>query len=157
MKRLDRGARQHLRYAARVAGLSTLIIIAMYAVLCTAFDVVDHGHLLAQVDDRLTDRLTDVAHNHFAGHPPSEADDDHEIAAPPVVLWRVGSSGHVVPLSDNAPALSKGTWAVTGQPTSVTIGRAIFRVQAARIQGRWIVAGESLSEVGHIQSIVLAE
>ena len=155
MKLLDREARPHVSHAARVAAVSTLVITGLYAILCVTFDVVDSGHLVAQVDVRLSDRLNDVAHGHVSLRRPSGVADDHDVEAAPVLLWQIANSGRPVALSDNAPSLPRGAWSTASGPVDVSIGNASFRLRSARIGGHWVVAGESLAEERHVESVVV--
>jgi signal transduction histidine kinase len=156
VKLLDREARPHVSHAARVAAASTLVIIGLYAVLCVTFDVVDSGHLVGQLDVRLADRLNDVAHGRLSLRAPSGVADDHEVETAPVLLWQIDASGRPIALSDNAPALPRGAWSRASVPVDASIGNAPFRLRSARIDGRWLVAGVSLAEVHHVESVVVA-
>ena len=156
MKLFDREARPHVSHAARVAAVSTLVIIGLYAILCVTFDVVDSEHLVRQVDVRLSDRLNDVALGHLSLRAPSGGADDHDVEAAPVLLWQIDASGRPVALSDNAPPLPRGAWTTASEPVDASIANAPFRLRSARIDGHWVVAGESLAEEHHVESVVVA-
>jgi two-component system, OmpR family, sensor histidine kinase CiaH len=143
-----------LAQAARVAAVTALVIGALYAMLSVVFDVVDASHLVAQVDTHLSDRLGDVTDHHLPPGALANASDDHDVESAPVLLWEVGSGGHVVPISDNAPHLPNSAWPRPGEAITARIGGTEFRVEAARFGRAWIVAAQSLNETAHVQAVV---
>ncbi len=81
-------------------------------------------------------------------------DDDHDVDAPPVILWRVASRGRTTRLSDNAPALPIYAWRHDGTPTTARLGAELFRLVARTTGSGWLVAGQSLADTGHVESVV---
>jgi len=66
----------------------------------------------------------------------------------------VTTNGRAVRLSDNAPELPAHAWARNGQPTTSRLGSEPFRLVAARAGGGWLVAGQSLTDTGRVESVV---
>ena len=135
--------RSQLAHAARVAVVATMLIAVLYVALTVVFDVIDSTHLVAEVDTHLSDRLADATHKGDLAARPGEVDDDLDIDAAPVELWRMGSTGHSVALSDGAPALPAEAWSRAGQPMTAKLGTSSFRLLAIRVPGGWLVAGRA--------------
>ena len=148
----DRGSR--VSRAARVAAVSALLIASAYVVVSIVFDIVDGQRLVAQVDSHLQDRLHDAIHDGVVLRSPSEADDDHDVDAVPVVLWHVSVMGRIQRLSDNAPALPAHAWARNGVPRTVQLGTELFRLAATRVGDGWLVAGQSLADTVRVEGVV---
>jgi len=148
--------RSQFAHAARVAVVSTLVIASVYVMVSVVFDLVDSNRLVAQVDSHLRDRLHDFIHNGDLSRPPGEADDDHEVDAVPVLLWRVAADGHSVALSDAAPRLSSSAWSRSSGPVTSQLGSVSFRLVSTRIGNGWLVAGQSLTETAHVKRVLLA-
>jgi len=144
-----------LAHSARVAAVAALLIGVLYVGLTVVFDFVDASHLVAQVDTHLNERLSDASRSGDVSGPPREADDDHDLTAAPVVLWRVGSNGRTVALSDGAPGLPPGTWSKSGRPTTSDIGKSEFRLLAIKTSGGWLVAGQSLSDIERVDRVLV--
>jgi len=148
--------RSRLAHAVRVAGATGLLIASAYVVVTVVFDVVDSAHLVAQVDAHLKDRLHDVVVNGVLTRPPGEADDDHDVEAAPVLLWRIGPTGRAEALSDGAPALPRAAWSSQGRASTAQLGRTSFRLLAVREHGAWLVAGQSLADTDHVGAVLVA-
>jgi len=155
MKNPSHYPRSHLAHAARVAALSTLLIASVYVMVSVVFDVVDTHRLVAQVDTHLRDRLHDVIRRGDYSKSPGEADDDHDVEAAPVLLWRVNASGQAVGLSDGSPRLSRTAWSRDGRPITSRLGSISFRVLATRVGDNWVVAAQSLTETAHVKVVLI--
>jgi len=147
-------ARPLLPHAVRVAAVTTVLIAAVYFTTCVVFDTVDSHRLVAQVDAHLHDRLGDVGHHALLLRPQSEADDDHDVESAPVLLWKINAQGHAVALSDGAPKLPDSAWSRSGRASTARLGAGSFRVEAARVDGGWVVAAQSLTETAHVQAVL---
>ena len=130
--------RSQLAHVARVAVVATMLIAVLYVALTVVFDVIDSTHLVAEVDTHLSDRLADATHKGDLAARPGEVDDDLDIDAAPVELWRMGSTGHSVALSDGAPALPAEAWSRAGQPIYRQSGRAPSGCLPIRVPGGWL-------------------
>ena len=85
---------------------------------------------------------------------PSEVDDDHDVDAAPVVLWRVGRHGRSVTLSDGAPPLHDHGMDPNEPTGDRAIGGHAFRLRGGRVHGGWLVAGQSLAEPSHVEGVL---
>jgi signal transduction histidine kinase len=144
-----------LGHALRVAAMSTLVIASVYVVVTVIVDTVNAERLVAQVDAHLQDRLHDAAREGSLRGPRAEID-DHDVDAAPVLLWSVSSSGHTQALSDNAPRLPRNAWLHSGAPATAQLGSTSFRLIAAPADGGWLIAGQSLAETAHVDSVLVA-
>lgn len=142
-------------HAARVAAVATLLIGIVYTVFVVTFDEIDAHHLVAQVDTSLSERLTDASHHGKVLPARSKADDDNDVDTAPIILWQVEPSGGTRTLSDGAPPLPTMKW-VSGRPVTVTIQGHAFRMEAAPVDGGWLVAGKSLAEQTRVEQVLLA-
>ena len=144
-----------LAHAARVAGVVASLFAVLYVSVTVPFDLLDAQHLVGQVDARLADRLHDIEQ---LGLPRAGSHDslplDADLDDAPVILWHPGAGGYTPALTFGAPSLPPRAWSPNGRPTTVALGRDEFRLVAARLGSTWLVAGQSLSEVRHVESVV---
>ena len=154
MKKFFRERRTHLRHAARVAAVATLLLAATYVALVIVFDVVDASHLVGAVDAHLADRLMDTVQQGTPTSAPG-VDNDHDVDAAPVFMWKVTSQGQVSALSFGSPTLRSTDWVRSGQPTTAALGRSSFRFESQRVGSGWLVAGQSLAETIHVENVLL--
>jgi signal transduction histidine kinase len=146
----------YVLHAARVALVCTLVFGATYVCLVATFDVIDQHRLYREVDARLSQRLDEAAQK-----PAQAADADgfanaHDLDDAPVFLWRIAPSGRAVALSPGAPPLSKAS-AATANPSSVVVLESgSFRLQSRLIDGKRIIAGQSLAEADHVENDLVA-
>jgi signal transduction histidine kinase len=142
-------------HATRVAAIAALLTAVLYLGVIIPFDVVDAGHLVAQVDSRLAGRLNRVA---LVGYPRRPArgfpSSDDDVDRAPIVIWRAGRRGVAVPVTAGAFPLPAGAWSHTGQPVSAATAGGDFRLIAMRASAGWLVAGESLAETQHVEAVV---
>jgi signal transduction histidine kinase len=143
-------------HSVRVAVIAALLIAVLYVALTVVFDTLDAKRLVADVDRHLSERLVDASRHGSGVAPPGEADDDRDIDVAPVVLWRVSPDGRVTALSDNAPALPARSWSPTGVPRNGRVGNGEFRLRALRNADGWLVAGQSLADTEHVESVLVA-
>jgi hypothetical protein len=143
-------------HAARVAAVATLLIGIVYVAFVAAFDTIDAHHLISQVDAALIDRLSDASdHGKVLPSVGADVDDDDDVDSAPIVLWQVEPNGRSVRLSDGAPSLPFTAWVHSGRPVTVDIGGHTFRLDVARLDSGWLVAGKSLAEQEHVERVLL--
>ena len=142
-------------HAARVAGAATLIIAIVYTGCVTALDLVVAHRLTGQTDARLSDRLTEATRSRVTALPAKDGDDDGDVDDAPLFLWLVSPGGHVSQLSSDAPALPRGLRPGPGWAVTTVIGGSPFRLAARRTASQWIVAGQSLAQNRHTESVLL--
>ncbi|HEY2577709.1 MAG TPA: HAMP domain-containing sensor histidine kinase [Streptosporangiaceae bacterium] len=154
-KRSPLAGRAQRVHAARVAAVATLIIAVIYLAAMAIFNVVAGNRLAAQVDYQLGSTLREARQgNGFtAAALPDDADKD--MGSPPILLWRVNASGRTLQSSLSAPLLPATAWPRSGQPATVRLGNATFRISALRTRNVWLVAAQSLEAVDHTQRQVL--
>jgi signal transduction histidine kinase len=154
-------------HAARVALAATLLVGVVYAGCVTILDRAVTARLVASVDTRLRE--------HLAGGPPGSGvpgapartdrgqagtgrrthpDDDDDVDEAPVFLWRVRPGQAAVALTAGAPALPAGQITAGGGPVTVRLGVSTFRLDQARRDGAWLVAGQSLAEQQHTVNVL---
>jgi signal transduction histidine kinase len=141
-------------HAARIALGASLLIGIVYAGCVTVLDRVVTARLVAAVDSRLQERLSDV---HVTGTRAVAAradDDDDDADEPPMYLWLVPPDRPVTRLSARAPHLPAAS-ALAGRTTltaRLTLG--VFRLDTQRSDGVLLVAGQSLAEQNHIEAVL---
>jgi signal transduction histidine kinase len=143
-------------HAARVAAAATLVIAVIYTSCVTALDLVVESRLTAQTDARLDDRLAEASRHVQITTDHKGNDDDDDIDAAPVFLWLLGGNGHAEQLTLGAPALTGVVRPGNGWPVTMVLGGNRFRLEARRATGgQWFVAGQSLAENTHTESVLL--
>jgi signal transduction histidine kinase len=147
--------RPGIAHAARIALTASLLIGVVYAGCVVVLDRIVSARLVAAVDERLHERLSDA--REIGGTALARATDDDDVDdydSPPLYLWLVTPHRTVVGLSAGAPALP---------PASVLDGRSVltahlapgtFRLDTTRVGGTLLVAGQSLAEQDHIVSVL---
>jgi len=153
---LDRHrARPRLANAVRVAAAAASLFSAVYVIATVSFDILDARHLVGQVDARVADRLGDMARLQRLGLlSRARLPRDNDIDDAPVVVWRVAASGASAAWTFGAPQLPRGAWSASGQPTTARLGGDDFRLMAASSGDDWVVAGQSLAAIEHVERVV---
>jgi signal transduction histidine kinase len=146
---------RNIAHAVRVAVITTALIASAYVMVSVVFDVVDAHRLLVQVDDHLRDRLSDTIRTGDAFRSPSEADDDRDVEAAPILLWHIDATGGTAALTDATPHLPPTAWTRGGEATTARLGSTSFRFLATRVGDSWLVAAQSLTENAHVQDVLL--
>ena len=147
-------AKNHRRHAVRVAGTATLVVMACYVVAAVVLNLLVTHHMVGTIDNRLADRLDDAARQTLtlpsgSGTPPRESDVDDA----PVFLWSVASSGGVTAFDPASPPLPRRTW--PSGPVTLSEGSSVFRFDTLRVDGRQLVAGQSMANVSNVQTTLL--
>ena len=144
-------------HAARVAAAATLIIGIVYTGCVTALNLRVATRLTGQTDTGLRDHLTEASRYGVSVLPQKDDDDgdDGDVDGAPLFLWLVSPRGQVTRLSLDAPPLPAGLRPGTGWPVTKAIGGSFFRLVARRTGSRWIVAGQSLAQNRHTESVLL--
>ncbi|HEV3370292.1 MAG TPA: HAMP domain-containing sensor histidine kinase [Acidimicrobiales bacterium] len=143
-------------HAVRVAIVASVVIATMYVCVVAAFDVIDRHRLVHQVDTRLDQRLDQVVGNPGTARSIGDYQNAHDRDEAPVYLWQAGASGSPSALTPGAPSLSKSDWSPSGKAVVAHLGTESLRLQSRHVGGRWLIAGESLAEVDHVESDLLA-
>lgn len=142
------------RRAAGVAAVATVIGMAAFVLVAVIVNLLLLGRLNSQIDSRLQQQLRVVANvakaggEHGTGLDGLANHNDRDDV--PTYVWRVGGDGVAHALASGSPRLPSATWSV-GLRTG-TVGRSSFRFSAVRFDSGWLVAGESLADVGRVRS-----
>ena len=146
----------YVAHAARVAAVATVIIMALYVCVCAGFDVVDRQRLVAEIDTKLQLRLDEMVTNPSAAASLATYGNAHDADDAPVFAWAVDRSGSSRTLTPGAPALSTSAWSPQHQSAAARLGGRDFQLEARRVGGTWIVAGQSLAATDRAGSDVVA-
>jgi signal transduction histidine kinase len=121
----------------------------VYVGCVSVLDRVVTGRLVAAVDARLQERLSDLSQSRQARTTGFDNDADEA----PVYLWRV-VAGHGPARTAGAPPLPGGKAPVGGRPVTVHLGSSAFRLDGIRWGHGWLVAGQNLGEQDHIEDVL---
>ena len=149
-----KASRAHQRHAVRVAAVATLIVMVGYVLAALILNLVVTNHLVGTTDTRLHDRLVDASRQTLA-LPGTTVQTEHtDLDDSPLFVWSVAPSGDVTPLTPTAPLLPSRRWD-TG-PTTLAVGSSTFRFDTLQTHDAVLVAGQSMAETSHVQSVLLA-
>jgi two-component system, OmpR family, sensor histidine kinase CiaH len=139
-----------------VALAATVLVMICYVLGVVALNFVVAHRLTGQADARLAERLNQAKaqSTSAASTPPARVDADHDLDDAPQLVWIVSAQGKAIGLTRGEPQLPNRTWA-TGASTVEVQGTA-FRFEAIRSGDGWLVAGESLAQLGRVQSVLIA-
>jgi signal transduction histidine kinase len=143
-------------HAARVAAAATAIIMAVYVCVSAGFDVANRHRQVAQVDARLSLRLDNMARNPSGAGTIATYDNAHDSDDSPVFAWRVGPTGATRALTPGSPELPAGSWSTAHHSVAARLGARDFELLARQVGGKWTVAGQSLAEIDHVTSDLIA-
>lgn len=133
-------------HAAKVALGATAVIGALAVLLALAANLFIVRHLDQAADDRLDTRLASAAHAPINPLITITAPQPGDLDDAPTFLWLVRPNGASTPLIAGAPRLPARHWS-DGGVTLPTAGSP-FRFDSTRVDGGWLVAGESVSKIG---------
>jgi signal transduction histidine kinase len=136
--------------------VATVIIAVVYLAGAAIFNVIDNSTMVAQVDAQLNEPLTE-AHRGVPFAVAVRPHSDTDVSSPPVLLWRVSSTGRTVDATEGAPALPATAWSRSGRPDTARLGTTDFRLKALKDGGTWLVAAQSLTNTQHIQGVLMTE
>ncbi|HTZ91147.1 MAG TPA: HAMP domain-containing sensor histidine kinase [Streptosporangiaceae bacterium] len=137
-------------HAAKVALAASLLVGVVYAGCVTVLDKAVMARLTESVDARLAERLSDVSEVGLQ----AADDDEDDIDASPVYLWRVRRSGPVAHAGSGAPSLPAGLRLQPGQEESVELAGGPFRLIGGSENGVHLIAGQSLQSVDHLTTLL---
>ncbi len=163
MRKGRRGtASNHLAPSLKVALVAALVVIVVYAGAVAAFDVLVAHRLVAQVDRQLNSRLA-VARR----RPPALATEEPDspgggvqyglgIYGEPIYVWEVRPQSRFAQANAESPALPSLSWPGAGAG-SVTrsLSGSDYRLLSVPYRGGLLVAGESLTELAHVESVLV--
>ena len=148
---------RRLAQAARVAAAATVLIGVFYVAVVTVFDEIDANHLVSEVDARLADRLGEASRSADAGSTRADGYGTHDVDGAPVLLWSISAAQVPTTLSPGAPSLPLSDAShAGGEPFTAGIGNESFRLETLRVKNAVLVAGLSLAETSHVESVLFA-
>jgi signal transduction histidine kinase len=154
--------RTHLAPSIKVALVTALVVIVVYAAAVAFLDLFVSHRLVAQVDRQLSSRLA-AARTRPPGLATEEPDSPGGgvhyglgIYGLPIYVWEVRPGSAIAQAGAATPPLASLTWPPAGAG-SVTrsLSGTDYRLLAVRYRGGLLVAGESLTELDHVESILI--
>jgi two-component system sensor histidine kinase CiaH len=152
----------HFAPSLKVALVATLIVIVVYAAAVAVLDALVAHRLVAQVDRQLNSRLA-VARRRSPALATKEPDSPGGgvhyglgIYGEPIYVWEVRPQSRVAQANNESPTLPSLTWpsAGAGSITSNLSGTD-YRLLSVRYRGGLLVAGESVTELAHVESVLI--
>ncbi len=158
-----RFSRRELLGAARVATIATLLVAVSYAGVVALLDFAVAQHLTGQVDRQLSARLQAAAASpgrafSSEGIQTNGARYGLGIYGEPIRLWSFDETGTLVRSAPGDPLLPAGTRPPPSRVvTSLDDGVAgtTYRLQWQPVRAGWLLAGESLTELGHVEAVLI--
>src|SRR5579864_5834898 len=142
-------------HAARIALTASLLIGAVYAGCVVVLDRIVSARLVAAVDERLHERLSDAREiGRTALTRATDDDDRDDIDSPPLYLWLVTPQLRITGLNAGAPQLSPASLPDGRSALTTRLAPGTFRLDAARVGDALLVAGQSLAEQDHILGVL---
>jgi signal transduction histidine kinase len=154
--------KSHLAPSLKVALVATLIVIVVYAGAVAILDVLVAQRLVVQVDRQLVNRLAAAR-----VQPPARVTEEPDspgsgvhyglgIYGEPIYVWEVLPKSRVAQANAASPPLPSLTWPEAGAG-SVTrsLAGTNYRLLSVRYRGGLLVAGESLTELAHVESVLV--
>ncbi len=146
-------SRAHQRHAVRVAAVATLIVMISYVLAALILNLIVTNHLVGTTDTRLHDRLVDASRQTLELPGTTVPTEHTDLDDAPLFVWSIAPSGDVTPLTPTAPPLPSRPWN-TG-PTTLAVGSSTFRFDTLQSHDTVLVAGQSMAETSHVQSVLL--
>ncbi len=152
----------HLAPSLKVAFVATLVVIVVYAGAVAALDVLVAHRLVVQVDRQLTSRLAAARVRPPAlatKEPDSPGEGVHYglgIYGEPIYVWEVPPQSLVAKPNAASPPLPPGIWPAAGAGSATrNLPGTEYRLLSVPYRGGLLVAGESLTELTHVESVLL--
>lgn len=160
---LGRVTRRDLAGAARVAAVTTVLMFVCYAAVVAILDVVVAEHLTGQVDRQLSTRLANAVTNPFAAFRSSGVQTNGAryglgIYGEPIALWAFDERGLLTRAAPGSPVLPAATRPpAAGSPYAYDAGvtGTTYRLYWLHTGQEWLLAGESLTELGHVEAVLV--
>ena len=131
--RVGRPRRAH---AVRVAAVATLIIAVVYVAALAIFNAVAANRLVAGVDTQLRDTLKDAQGGAGLADAALPDGGDADVAAPPILIWRLSSTGRMLDGQPGRAAAADRLLAVVGPAGHRPAGHRYLPAEGARDQPR---------------------
>ncbi len=152
----------HFAPSLKVALAATLIVIVVYAGAVAVLDVLVAHRLVAQVDRQLNSRLA-VARRRSPALATEEPDSPGGgiqyglgIYGEPIYVWEVPPKSRVAQANDKSPQLPSMTWPKAGAGSVIrSLSGIDYRLLSVPYRGGLLVAGESLTELAHVENVLI--
>lgn len=153
-----RATRSHWGHAARVAAAAAAVVVACYLVGLVGLDLILTNRIDNAADNRIASELAVAVPPSGTGTrspptTPTGSDAGGDLDDAPVFLWRVNAAGIASTSTPGAPRLFHRNWSTT--PVTLDVHRTALRFDARRTGRGWLVAGQSVAEIGRIEAFLL--
>ncbi len=161
-RRRRANVRNHLAPSLKVAAVATLVVVVVYAGAVALLDVFAAHRLVAQVDRQLVSRLAAAQ-----VRPPALATKEPDspgggvhyglgIYGEPIYVWEIAPQSRVAQANAASPPLPSLVWPEAGAG-SVTrsLSGTDYRLLSVPYRGGLLVAGESLTELAHVENVLV--
>jgi signal transduction histidine kinase len=154
--------RRHLGPSVKVALSATLVVMVVYAGVVTLLDVLVANHLTTQVDRQLSSRLS--AARLGAPSIATEEPDSPRVGVQyglgiygePIYVWEILPHSAIARPSAETPPLPALSWPGAGDGgKSAEISGTNYQLLSVRYRGGLLVAGENLTELTHVDSVLV--
>jgi signal transduction histidine kinase len=154
--------RKHLGPALRVALVTSLLVMVVYAGAVAFLDLFVSHRLVVQVDRQLAGRLAAAR-----VRPPDKAIEEPDspgggvhyglgIYGEPIYVWEVRPGSRIARASAATPPLASLSWPRAGAGSITrSLSGTDYRLRSVRYRGGLLVAGESLTELAHVESVLI--
>jgi signal transduction histidine kinase len=154
--------RKHLAPSLRVALVATLVVIVVYAGAVAFLDLFVLHRLVAQVDRQLVGRLAAARKQ-----PPDSATEEPDSAGggvhyglgiygEPIYVWEIRPKSRVAQVNEASPPMPALAWPEAGAgPITRNLSGTDYRLLSLPYRGGLLVAGESLTELDHVENILV--
>ena len=160
--RLRAGIGSHLAPSLKVALVATLVVIVVYAGAVALLDVFVAHRLGVQVDRQLSSRLAaarELAPSLATKEPDSPGEGIQYglgIYGEPIYVWEVRPRSRVAQANSASPPLPVEIWPGPGEGSATKIlGGTDYRMLSVSYRGGLLVAGESLTELAHVEGVLV--
>jgi len=153
--------KSHLAPSLKVASIATLVVILVYAGAVAVLDLFVAHRLVAQVNRQLVTRLAAARVRSPAlatKEPDSPGGGVHYglgIYGEPIYVWEIGPRSRVAEPNSESPPLPSLIWPKPGGG-SITkrLSGTEYRLLSVSYRGGLLVAGESLTELTHVENVL---
>lgn len=157
-----RFSRRELLGAAKVALVATALIALSYAGTVALLDLAVAFHLTGQVDRQLAARLqvAEASPNKAFSSAGVQISGRYGLGiyGEPIALWAFSDGGEVTRTAPHDPVLP-ATLAPPadgrGEALNYGVDGSTYRLYWLKARGGWLLAGESLTELGHVEAVLV--
>ena len=153
--------KSHLAPSLKVASVATLVVILAYAGAVAVLDLFVAHRLVAQVNRQLVSRLAAAR-----VRPPALATKEPDspgggvhyglgIYGEPIYVWEIRAHSRVAEANSASPSLPSLIWPLSGTGSvTKSLSGTEYRLISVPYRGGLLVAGESLTELTHVENVL---